>query len=64
MRIIAKDVGSAKLVNVTVRGEVDLTDRSLNASAYTHITGCRSTVSGRLQVGRSGYLFVPNNKTR
>lgn len=60
MRLIAKDVRSQQMVKVTLRvPALDLTDENLCVPAYTHIG--RSTVSGRLERRKSGYVFTRVN---
>lgn len=65
MRVVAKLAGSRELVNVSLRKAVaDLTARDLSVSAYTHLTGQRSTTSGRLSLSRSGqYVFTPTTRS-
>ena len=65
MRLIAKLKGTNSLVNVTLRSQVtDLTAKDLNVSGYTHLTGNRSTTSGRLSLSPRGqYTFTPTTRS-
>ncbi len=62
MRLVAKDLSTNNLVNVTLRNAVDLTEPELSVASYIHRN--RKTVSGRLSLSNKGqYVFTPTTRS-